>query len=186
MIFGVSPTKDAVVIAHTTGRRATFAIKSITSIPFKAQSGDDLIALLQRLVEMFDRGGKRTLSVIALLGSSSGRFKASVEAIKAQAIIELASAQTSVPVVKVTAASLAQALACTAGEKWHLRAGELLNPKGRQRNWSRGAAGAAAAAFKVAGDNNHRRALSPKRPQQRSKPRVAGSNPAGRANSDAS
>ena len=151
MIFGVSPTKDAVVIAHTTGRRETFAIKSITSIPFTAQSGDDLVALLQRLVAMFERGGKRTPSVVALLGSSSGRFKASVEAIKAQTIIELALAQTSVPVVKVTAASLAQTLGCAAGQKWHLRAGELLNPKGRHKNWSRGAAGAAAAAFKVAG-----------------------------------
>lgn len=150
MIFGVSPTKDAVVIAHTTGRRETFAIKSIMSIPFEAQSGDDLTELLQRLVAMFDHGGQRTLSTIALLGSSSGRFKASVEAIKAQAIIELAAAQTSVPVVKVTAASLTQALACTPGQKWHARAGELLNPKGRHKNWSRGAAGAAAAALKVA------------------------------------
>lgn len=151
MIFGVSPTKDAVVIARTTGRRDTFAIKSIASIPFEMRSGDDLTELLRRLVAMFDRDGKRALSAIALLGSSSGRFKASVEAIKAEAIIELAAAHTSVPVVKVTAASLIRALACTVGQKWHSRAGELLNPKGRHQNWSRGAAGAAAAAYKVAG-----------------------------------
>src|SRR5687768_13310023 len=149
MIFGVSPTKTAVVIVKTTGRRDSFAIKSITSIPFQAQSGYDLTELLRRLVAMFDRDGTRTASVIALLGSSSGRFKASVEAIKAQAIIELAAAQTNVPVAKVTAASLTQALACAAGQKWHDRASELLNPKGKHKNWSRGAAGAAAAALKV-------------------------------------
>src|SRR5687768_11183993 len=150
MIFGVSPTKTAVVIVQTTGRRDTFAIKSITSIPFEAQSGNDLTELLQRLVAMFDRDATRTPSAIALLGSSSGRFKASVEAIKAQAIIELAAAQTNVPVTKVTAASLTKTLVCKAGQKWHDRAGELLNPKGKHKNWSRGAAGAAAAALKVA------------------------------------
>jgi hypothetical protein len=150
MILGVSATKDAVVIAHTTGRRDTFAIKSITSLPFAAQSGDDLQELRQRLVAMLGRGGRSTPSAIALLGSSSGRFKASVEAIKAQAIIELAAAETRVSVVKVTAASLTQALGCTPGQKWHARAGDLLNPKGRHKNWSRGAAGAAAAALKVA------------------------------------
>lgn len=57
MIFGVSPTRDAVIVAHTTGSGETFAIKSITSIPFKTRSGDDLTDLLQRLVVIFDRGG---------------------------------------------------------------------------------------------------------------------------------
>ncbi len=50
MIFGVSPTKDAVVIAQATGSGQTFAIKSIRSIQFQARSGDDLTELLQRLV----------------------------------------------------------------------------------------------------------------------------------------
>ncbi|HXG90630.1 MAG TPA: hypothetical protein VNJ02_20100 [Vicinamibacterales bacterium] len=147
----MTPTKAAVVIAHTTGRRERFAIKSITSIPFEAQSGADLMELLQRLVALFDHRGKGSVSAIALLGSSSGRFKASVEAIKAQALIELAAAQTGVPVVTVTAASLTQALACARGQKWHARAAELLNADSRHENWSRGAAGAAAAALKVAG-----------------------------------
>jgi hypothetical protein len=41
MIFGVSATRNTVVIAHTTGSRERFAIKSITSIHFEARSGDD-------------------------------------------------------------------------------------------------------------------------------------------------
>ena len=69
MIFGVSPTKDAVVIAQTTGSGETFAIKSIKSIQFQARSGDDLGELLQRLVVIFDRGGKNRGSTIALLGA---------------------------------------------------------------------------------------------------------------------
>jgi hypothetical protein len=81
MIFGVIPTKDAVVIAQTTGSGETFGIKSIKSIHFQARSGDDLGELLQRLVVIFARGDKNRDSTIALLGSSSGRFKSSVEAI---------------------------------------------------------------------------------------------------------
>jgi ethanolamine utilization protein EutA (predicted chaperonin) len=151
MIFGVSPTKDAVVIAQTTGSGETFAIKSITSIEFQARSGDDLRELLQRLVVLFGRRGTSARSTIALLASSSGRFKASVEAIKAEAVTELAAAESSIPVVKVTAASLKKVLGCATGQKWQARAGERFNPTGRHKNWSQGAAGAAAAALKVAG-----------------------------------
>lgn len=149
MTFGVSPTKTAVVIAQTTGAGETFSIKSIRAVEFRAQSGSDLKELLQRLVIIFDRGGKRRRSTIALLGSSSGRFKSSVEAIKAEAITELAAAESGLPVVKVTAASLKNALGCAPGQKWQARAAERFNPKGRHKNWSLGAAGAGAAALKV-------------------------------------
>jgi len=151
MIFGVSLTKDAVVIAQTTGLGETFVIKSIKSIQFQARSGDDLGELLQRLVVIFERGGKNRRSTLALLGSSSGRFKSSIEAIKAEAITELAAAESGLPVVKVNAASLKKALGCSTGQKWQARAEERFNPTGRHKNWSQGAAGAAAAALKIAG-----------------------------------
>jgi ethanolamine utilization protein EutA (predicted chaperonin) len=151
MIFGVSPTKDAVAIAQTTGSGATFAIKSIRSIQFRARSGDDLAELLRRLVVIFERAGKSRRSTVALLGSSSGRFKSSIEAIKAEAITEVAAAESGLRVVRVTAASLKKVLGCATGQTWQARAGERFNPTGRHKNWSRGAAGAAAAALKVAG-----------------------------------
>ena len=115
MIFGVSPTKDAVVIAQTTGSGETFVIKSITSIQFQARSGDDLTGLLRRLVALFEPAGKRRRSTIALLGSSSGRFKSSIEAIKAEAITEVAAAESGLLVVRVTAASLQRILRCAPG-----------------------------------------------------------------------
>jgi hypothetical protein len=149
MILGVSPTRDAVVIARTTGSGETFTIKSIVSIQFKTECGGDLMALLQRLAVMFGRSKSRR-STIALLGSSSGRFKSSVEAIKAEAMTELAAAGSGLPVVRVTAASLKKVLGCAAGQKWQARAEERFNPKGHRKNWSRGAAGATAAALKVA------------------------------------
>jgi hypothetical protein len=136
MIFGVSPTKDAVVIAQTTGSAKTFVIKAIASIQFQARSGDDLTELLQRLVVIFDRRSKSQRSTIALL---------------AEAITELAAAESGLPVVRVTAASLKKVLGCATGQKWRARAEERFNPTGRHENWSKGAAGAAAAALKVAG-----------------------------------
>ena len=156
MVLGVSPTKNAVVIAQTTGSGARFAITSLKSIKFLARSGDDLAELRKRLVAIFGRGGKRRRSTIALLGSSSGRFKSSVEVIKAEAITELAAAESGVPVVKVTAASLKAALGCAPGQKWQARAAERFNPKGRHATWSKGAAGAAPAARKVSGSSSPR------------------------------
>jgi hypothetical protein len=148
VIFGVSPTKNAVVIAQATGSSETFSIKAVRTIEFQARCGSDLKELQQRLVAIFDRG-KRRRSTIALLGSSSGRFKSSVEAIKAEAIIELAAAESGLPVVRVRAASLKKVLGCAAGEKWQACAATRLNPTGRHKNWSQGAAGAGVAALKV-------------------------------------
>ena len=152
MIFGVSPTKNAVVIVQATGSSETFSIQAIRTIEFQARCGSDLKELLQRLVALFD-DGKRRPSIIALLGSSSGRFKSSVEAIKAEAITELAAAESGLPVVRVTAASLKKVLGCATGEKWQACAGARFNPTGHHKNWSHGAAGAGAAALKVAVGN---------------------------------
>jgi hypothetical protein len=151
MILGVSPTRDVVVIAETTGSDETFVIRSTTAIQFQARCADDLAELLERLVVRFGRRGMGRVSTVAILGSSSGRFKSSVEAIKAEAITELAAARSGLPVIRVTAASLKKVLGCAAGQKWRARAEERFNPAGRRRNWSPGAAGAAAAALKVAG-----------------------------------
>jgi hypothetical protein len=150
MIFGVSPTKNAVVIARTAGSAKTFSITSIISVQFQARSGADLADLLKRLVVIFNGAAKGRRSTIALLGSSSGRFKSSVEAIKAEAITELAAAETGLPIVRVTAASLKKVLGCAAGQKWQARAAERFNPTGLHGKWSQGAAGATAAALKVA------------------------------------
>jgi predicted Ser/Thr protein kinase len=83
----------------------------------------------------------------------SGTAAFEIEAIKAEAITELAAAESGgLPVVRVTAASLKKVLGCATGQKWQTRAGERFNPTGRHRNWSQGAAGAVAAALKIAGN----------------------------------
>jgi len=152
MIFGVCTTKSAVVIAETRGSGDKFVITAIRPIPFEVQSGDDLAELLRCLTKIFDRRGRTASSTIALLKCSSGRFGSCLEAIKGEAITELAAFQQGRRVVKVAPQSLKKTLGCAADQKWRDRAAEMFNPGGKRANWSKGAAGAVAVAFKVAGD----------------------------------
>lgn len=153
MIFGVNATRSAVVIAETKSAGGTFVITAIRPIPFQVRSGDDLAELLQRLTTLFDRKGKGACSVIALLKCSSGRFGSCLEAIKGEAMVELAAVQRGLRVVKVAPQSLKKTLGCATDQKWRDRAAELFNPGSKRPNWSKGAAGAVAVAFKVAGED---------------------------------
>ncbi len=152
MIFGVNATKSAVVVAQTQGASAKFVIAAIKPISFQVHSGEELSELLQTLSRLFDRTGKSAGSVIALLKCSSGRFGSCLEAIKGEAMVELAAFQRGLRVVKVAPQSLKKTLGCAKDQKWRDRAGELFNPGGKRPNWSKGATGAVAAAFKVAGE----------------------------------
>ena len=152
MVFGVNTTKSKIVIVETKGAGAKFAITSIRPIPFEVCSGEDLDQLLQILITIFDPEGKGAGSIMALLKCSSGRFGSCLEAIKGEAMVELAAVQRGLRVVKVAPQSFKKTLGCAPDQKWRDRAGELFNPDGKQRNWSKGAAGAVAVAFKVAGE----------------------------------
>ena len=151
MIFGISTTKSAVVIAETKGAGDKFVISAIRPIPFQVRSGDDLAGLLQTLTTIFERGRERAGFVVALLKCSSGRFGSCLEAIKAEAITELAAFQKGVHLAKVAPQSLKKTLGCVSEQKWRDRAADLFNSDGRHRNWSKGSAGAASVAYKVAG-----------------------------------
>jgi hypothetical protein len=151
VIIGINATKSNIVIAETKGIGSKFVITAIRSIPFQVRVGDDLAELLRSLSSVVDRAGKRAGSVIALLKCSSGRFGSCLEAIKGEAMVELAAFQRGLPVVKVAPQSLKKSLGCATDQKWRDRAAELFNPGGKQQNWSKGAAGAVAVAFKVAG-----------------------------------
>ena len=155
MIFGVNATKTAVVVTQTRGACAKFVITTIRPIPFQVRSGDDLADLLQTLTTLFAGKGKGRGAgpVLALLKCSSGRFGSCLEAIKGEAMVELAAAQRGLRIVKIAPQSLKKALGCAKDQKWRERAGEMFNPGGKRPNWSKGAAGAVAAAFKLAGES---------------------------------
>jgi hypothetical protein len=150
MILGVSTTKSAVVLAETRGVGKKFAISAIRLIPFQVRSGDDLAELQKTLTAIFAREAKRAKLVVALLKCSSGRFGSGLEPIKAEAITELAAFREGVQLVKVAPQSLKKALGCAIDEKWRDRAALMFNGKGQHRKWTKGMAGAASVAFKVA------------------------------------
>lgn len=152
MILGISTTKSAVIVAETRGAGGKFVLATIRSIPFQVHSGDDLTELLRSLSTLFSLKGRGAGPVIALLKCSAGRFGSCLEAIKGEAMVELAAVQRGLRVVKVAPQSLKKSLGCAADQKWRDRAAERFNPDGKFRNWSKGAAGAVAAAFKVAGE----------------------------------
>ena len=137
-------------MADTDGKGGNFAVSAIRTIPFQVVSGDDLGELLGSLRALMDRKGKGAGSVIALLKCSSGRFGSCLEAIKGEAMVELAAFQLGLCVVKVAPQSLKKSLGCASDQKWRDRAEELFNPGGKRQNWSKDAAGAVAVAFKVA------------------------------------
>ncbi len=151
MIFGVSSTKSSVVIAESKRAGGKFVPTAIRPVPFQTRSGQDLVELLKTLGTIFDGKRKGAGSLIALLKCSSGRFGSCLEAIKGEAMVELAATQGGYRVIKVAPQSLKKALGCAPDQKWRDRAEELFNPEGKRPNWSKGAAGAVAVAFKVAG-----------------------------------
>jgi hypothetical protein len=150
MIFGINATKTNIVVAETRGAGCKFGITAIRSIPFQVLSGDDLAELLGDLHALMDRNGKGAGSVIAILKCSSGRFGSCLEAIKGEAMVELAAFQKGLRVVKVAPQCLKKSLGCATDQKWRDRAAELFNRDGKRENWSKGAAGAVAVAFNVA------------------------------------
>jgi len=152
VILGISTTRSAIIIAETKGVGGKFIITAIRPIPFQVRSGDDLTELLHSLNTLFARKGKSAASAIALLKCSSGRFGSCLEAIKGEAMVELAAVQRGLRIVKVAPQSLKKSLACASGQKWRDRATQLFNPDGKRRNWSKGAAGAVAVAFKIRGE----------------------------------
>lgn len=153
MTLGISTTKSAVIVAPTRGAGGKFVIAALRLLPFQVRTGNDLTELQQRLLALFDHPGKPCGPVIALLQCSSGRFGSCLAAIKAEAMVELAAAACGLRVVKVAPQSLKKALGGTPDQKWRDRAAARFNPAGKLRNWSPGAAGAVAVAFKVAGED---------------------------------
>lgn len=149
MIFGVNATKEAIFIVETHGTGQQFSVAKVRRIRFQLEKSADLADLLQNISTVFDHDFSSEVAV-AVLKCSGGQYGSSVEAIKAEAITELAAVQKALRVTEIAPQSLKKALGCAAGEKWQERAKQLFNASGEHSYWSQGANGAASAAFKVA------------------------------------
>ena len=93
---------------------------------------------------------KRAHRSVALLKCSGGRFSSALEAVKAEAMTELAALQQGLSIVEVRPQSLKKALGCGEGQKWRDRAKEMFNKSGAHDPWPTGLDGAMSAAYKAA------------------------------------
>ena len=150
MILGVNATKEAIFVAETEGVGEDFVASTVRRIQFRIERANDLADLLQSVSTILHRGPDSTVLTIAILKCSDGPYGSSVEAIKAETIVELAAIQKGLSIVGVAPQSLKKALGCATGVKWQERAKQLFNATGQHSYWSQGANGAVSAAFKVA------------------------------------
>ena len=137
-------------MAETLNGRDEFEVRKITRLQFAlndAQAVAELLKNLKTILACFKNGEK---TVVAILCCSSGQYGSSVDAVKAEAIAQLAAHDVGLEVVSIRPQSLKAALECAASQKWQARSKELFNPSGLHKYWTQGADGAAAAAFKAA------------------------------------
>jgi Holliday junction resolvasome RuvABC endonuclease subunit len=150
MIFGVNATKEAIFIAETDGTAEQFSVINVRRIKFQIEKASDLTDLLQNISTVLDHDAHSSAASVAILKCSGGQYGSSVEAIKAEAIAELAAIQKGLTVTEVAPQSLKKALSCAAGVKWQERSKQMFNANGQHGYWSQGANGAVSAAFKAA------------------------------------
>ena len=150
MVIGINSTKDAIFIAETSGAGEAFDVKKITRLQFELSGASDLVDLLKTLKTLLANLRDQECETAAILCCSSGQYGSSIEAVKAEAVVQLAAHECGFTVAAVKPQSLKSALDCEKGEQWQAKSKELLNADGIHKYWSQGANGAAAAAYKAA------------------------------------
>lgn len=152
MILGINATKEAIFVAETHGAGQQFSVAKIQRIKFQIGKATDLADLLSNIATLLNRHTSDSGVSASVLKCFGGQYGSSVEAIKAEAISELAAVQNGLSVKEVTPQSLKKALNCIAGEKWQECVKRMFNSDNRHNYWSQGANGAVAAAFKAAAE----------------------------------
>lgn len=150
MIIGINSTKDAVFIAETLGDGDAFEVQKVTRLQFKLSAASDLADLLKNLKTLLAALRSEDCQTCAILCCSSGQYGSSLEAVKAEAIVQLAANECGFRLVDVKPQSLKSALGCDNGEKWQAKSKDMFNADGAHKHWTQGANGAASAAFKAA------------------------------------
>lgn len=144
-IIGINSTKDAIFVAETLNADGHFQVTKVLRVQFEIQQASDLYDLLQNFSTILSRD----VISVAILKCSGGQYGASVEAIKAEAIVELTAHQKGLPISMITPQSLKKALACGSGEKWQDKSKLMFNSEGEHKYWAQGANGAVCAAYKL-------------------------------------
>jgi len=152
MIIGINCRKDCVALVLASETDGKFKVMDSQVLEHQGSSPEGLRHFRDCVAPVLGQQKASGVVKIAVLKSSGGARGSSVEAIKSEAIIEVAAVDQGLQVVQVTPQSLKKALGCGANEKWQARSKTLFNPEGAIKYWAKGFDGAAAAAFKVSAE----------------------------------
>jgi hypothetical protein len=149
-ILGINCTADNIFTALTSGESAQFEVVSTDRLAFSIETDEGIRDLHRTLHTVLSAAKNHGITEIVVLKCSSGPRGSSIEAIKAEGIVELvATSELMLKLKRVAPQGLPSTLKCTPGQKWQARAKQLFNPNGEIKYWN-GIDGAVAAAYKAA------------------------------------
>lgn len=150
MIIGINCTKNTVILAETSDNKADFEATKITRFEFSLKSARDCTELQQNLKTILAAINKDATCRAVILACSAGTHGSSIEAIKAEAMLELVCDNLGIEISYVKPQSLKSTLGCVDKEPWQKKAKELFNSSGSFKYFNKGSDGAVAVAFKGA------------------------------------
>lgn len=150
MIIGINCTKSEVALAQTSDRKNGFSVSDITRYEFALKRAEDCADLHANLKTLLAAIAKKGACRAVILSCSAGPHGSSLEAIKAEAIVELVCHALEIEVSYIKPQSLKSALGCESKEKWQAKSKELFNSDGKFKYFNKGSDGAVTAAFKDA------------------------------------
>ncbi len=149
-VLGINCKKHVIFVAKARWTKGSVKIETPRAIAAAICDPRDVFDVVYaRVHPVLDAARARGIKRVAILACASGRYKAANAAVKAEAVVELASAELGLAIEHITPQSLKKALACAAKESWQDRAEALFNPTGAIDHWSAGMNGAVAAAYQA-------------------------------------
>ena len=124
-IIGITASKDYLYLAMTTAEKEHFKIHKYNRIPVNSNDWPSLVKTLSTFLGSFN--AEDMIEKVALVCCSSGKYKASSEAFKAEGFAELKCQECGYPVSQLTKQSLSKHLNCQSGQNWKDAANEVLN-----------------------------------------------------------
>ena len=149
LVLGVNCNASGVFTAVVAQSDSGFEILSTERLTFSIETADAIRDLHHVLRTVLLAAKTQGVGKIAILRCSAGAHGSSVEAVKAEAIVELvAASELTLGLQRIAPQGLPKALKCGSGEKWQARARQLFNLKGEIKHWN-GTDGAVCAAYKA-------------------------------------
>ena len=130
-VLGINCKKHVIFVVRARWAKGRSTIEAPRVITATIHAPRDVFDVVYANVHpVLDAARARRIKRVTILACASGRYKAANAAVKAEAVVELASAELGLEFEHVTPQSFKKALAPAAKESWQDRAEALFNPAG--------------------------------------------------------